>query len=229
MPVIAISPYRKLHDYDEAIRRAGGDPRVLDIRQDRPADLIHRVSGVVLPGGNDVNPALYGEPPHPTYEAVEEGRDEFELELVRRALDADLPVFAICRGIQVLNVARGGSLVQDIPDQVPSAGRHMLREPTFAIAHDAWVASGSCLERLLRGRLDDEACQVNSRHHQAVKRLGDGLVVTATAPDGVIEAVEDPTRRFCLGVQWHPENFYRTGEFSALFEGFIDACRAHHP
>jgi putative glutamine amidotransferase len=112
---------------------------VLDIQQERPEDIVRHVSGVVLPGGNDVNPALYGEPPHPTYEPVEDGRDEFELDLVRRALEADLPVFAICRGIQVLNVARGGSLVQDIPDQVPSAGKHMLREPTFAIAHEVWL------------------------------------------------------------------------------------------
>ena len=88
-----------------------------------------------------------------------------------------------------------------------------------------WIASGTLLERLMRERLEGDTCAVNSRHHQAVKEVGKGLVVSATAPDGVIEAVEDPTRRFCLGVQWHPENFYRTGEFRALFEGFIEAAR----
>jgi putative glutamine amidotransferase len=225
MTTIALPPYRKLHDYEEAIRRAGGEPWLLDLHRDRPADVVASSAGVILPGGGDVDPSRYGEPRHPTFDAPEEGRDEFEIELVTRALEADLPVLAICRGIQVLNVARGGSLVQDIPSQVPSAGSHMLREPTFAIAHDVWVASGSRLEEVLRDRIEGEACPVNSRHHQAVKRLGEGLVVTATAPDGVIEAVEDPNRRFCIGVQWHPENFYRTGEFSALFEAFLQACR----
>jgi putative glutamine amidotransferase len=199
--------------------------RVLDLQTDRPADVVRDAAGVLLPGGGDVDPARYGEARHRTYDAAETGRDEFEIELVQRALDADLPIFAICRGIQVLNVARGGSLVQDIVDEIPSAGTHVLREPAFAIAHDIWVSMGSLLERLLRERLEDEGCAVNSRHHQAVKRLGEGLIVTATAPDGVIEAVEDPAKRFCLGVQWHPENFYRTGEFSALFEGFVEACR----
>ena len=154
---------------------------------------------------------------------AEAGRDAFELELARRALDADLPMLAICRGIQVLNVARGGTLIQDIPQEIPTAGTHVLRDPPFAIAHDVWVAPGSLLARLLQDRLEDESCSVNSRHHQAVKRLGDGLALAATAPDGIIEAVEAPASRFCLGVQWHPENFYRTGEFSALFEGFVHA------
>ncbi|HEX5108902.1 MAG TPA: gamma-glutamyl-gamma-aminobutyrate hydrolase family protein [Vicinamibacterales bacterium] len=225
MPTIAVPPYRKLHDYEEAIRRAGGDPWVLDIGHDRPLDVIARSAGLVLPGGGDVDPARYGEPRHPKFEAAEEGRDPYELELVQRALEADLPVLGICRGIQVLNVARGGTLIQDIPDQVTSAGNHQLREPPFAIAHDVWVTAGTCLERLLRERLEDgDTCAVNSRHHQAVKKVGEGLVVTATAPDGVIEAIEDPDRRFCVGVQWHPENFYRTGEFSALFEAFVKAC-----
>jgi len=223
--IIALPPYRKLHDYEEAIRRAGGEPWVLDLGRDHPVDVIARSAGLVLPGGGDVDPARYGEPRHPKFEAPEEGRDPYELELVQRALDADLPVLAICRGIQVLNVARGGTLIQDIPDQVPSAGNHLLREPPYAIAHDVWVTAGTCLERLLRERLEGgDTCAVNSRHHQAVKKVGDGLVVAATAPDGVIEAIEDPDRRFCVGVQWHPENFYRTGEFSALFEAFLKAC-----
>jgi putative glutamine amidotransferase len=224
MPIVALPPYRKLHDYEEAVRRAGGEPRVLDLHADTPAEVVATAGGVLLPGGGDIDPSRYGEPRHPTFEGAEEGRDAYELELVRRALEADLPVLAICRGIQVLNVARGGTLVQDIPDQIPSAGHHHVPEPPFAIAHDIWVTSGTRLERLLRDRLDKDTCAVNSRHHQAVKRAGDGLVVTATAPDGVIEAVEDPNRRFCVGVQWHPENFYRTGEFSTLFETFIRAC-----
>jgi putative glutamine amidotransferase len=225
MPIVALPPYRKLHDYEEAVRRAGGEPWLLDLERDRPADVVAAAAGLLLPGGGDIDPARYGEPRHETFEAAESGRDPFELELVARALDKDLPVLAICRGIQVLNVARGGTLIQDIPSQVPSADQHMLREPPFAIAHDVWVTSGTQLERLLADRLEGgDTCPVNSRHHQAVKQPGDGLVVSATAPDGVAEAVEDPSRRFCVGVQWHPENFYRTGEFRALFEAFLRAC-----
>lgn len=225
MPIIAITPCSKMHDYDESVRRAGGEPRVLDLAAGSGDDPMTGVEGLLLTGGGDLDPALYGEPRHATFDAAEPGRDAFEIDLVRRALDANVPVFAICRGIQVLNVARGGTLVQDIPDQMPGSGVHSVREPSFAIAHDVWIASGTLLEQLMRERLESDTCPVNSRHHQAIKAVGTGLVVSATAPDGVIEAVEDPTRRFCLGVQWHPENFYRTGEFRALFEGFIDAAR----
>ena len=224
MPIIAITPCSKLHDYEESVRRAGGDARVLDVSA-TGEELMTGVDGLLLTGGGDVDPALYGEPRHATFDAAEPGRDALEMDLVRRALDANLPVFAICRGIQVLNVARGGTLLQDIPDQMPGSVVHSVREPSFAIAHDVWIASGTVLEQLMRERLEGDTCAVNSRHHQAIKAVGDGLVVSATAPDGVIEAVEDPTRRFCVGVQWHPENFYRTGEFRALFEGFIEAAR----
>ena len=225
MPRIAIAPSSKLHDYEESIRRAGGDPWVLDLTTDRPEEVVRSADGVLLPGGGDVRPSIYGAAAHASFSAAEQGRDEFEVELARRAIDADVPLFAICRGIQVLNVARGGTLVQDIPDEVGGNIDHSIKEPRFAIAHDIWMAPGSTLERLMRTRIEEgDDCPVNSRHHQAVKQLGEGLVSTATAPDGVIEAIEDPSRRFCLGVQWHPENFYRTGEFRPLFEGFIKAA-----
>jgi putative glutamine amidotransferase len=226
MAIIAIAPSSKMHDYEEAVRRAGGEARVLDLSRDSPGDVVRTAGGVLLCGGGDVLPAVYGATPHPSFSAAEAGRDEYEIELVRRALDADLPIFAICRGIQVLNVARGGTLVQDIPDEISTSIDHMVRDPRMAIAHDVWMAPDSLLERLMRARIEQgDDCPVNSRHHQAVKDLGDGLVSTATAPDGVIEAIEDPGRRFCLGVQWHPENFYRTGEFRPLFEGFVEASR----
>lgn len=224
MPRIAIASCTKLHDYEEAIRRAGGDPHVVGAGTPSPADVLQDVQGVLLTGGGDVDPALYGEAPHGTLDRAEAGRDAFEIDLVRRALEANLPVLAICRGIQLLNVARGGTLIQDIADQVPNAVGHRVPEPSFAIAHDVWVTSDSLLERIMRERLDGDTCAVNSRHHQAVKALGAGLVATATAPDGIIEAIEDPSRRFCLGVQWHPENFYRTGEFRELFEAFVNAA-----
>jgi putative glutamine amidotransferase len=225
VPVIAIAPCTKPHDYESAIERAGGEVLRLDPATHRPADVIAMADGVLLPGGGDVLPSLYGEAAHATFAAAEAGRDDYELELTRRALDANLPLLAICRGAQVLNVACGGSLLQHIPEQVGTLVNHTLREPPHALAHDVWVASGTLLETLMRERLEGDTCAVNSRHHQSPGRLGTGLVASATAPDGVIEAIEDPTKRFCLGVQWHPENFYRTGEFRALFEGLVDAAR----
>jgi putative glutamine amidotransferase len=229
MTRIAIPPNSKLHDYEESIRRAGAEPWVLDRATDRPADVLATADGILLVGGGDVDPTLYGEAPDPTFSAPEAGRDAYEVELVRRAIDADMPVLAICRGVQLLNVARGGTLVQDIPSQIPEALKHKLEVPphdAFELAHEIWIEPGSRLETTMRERLErSDACEVNSRHHQALKTLGEGFVTTATAPDGIIEAVENPTRRFCVGVQWHPENFYRTGEFRPLFEAFIAATK----
>jgi putative glutamine amidotransferase len=226
VPRIAIAPSSKPHDYEESVRRAGGEPTVLDYRAHPVADVVAHFDGVLLAGGGDVLPSIYGAAAHTSFTAAEPGRDEYELELVRRALEADVPLFAICRGIQVLNVALGGTLVQDIPSELPNSLSHNVREPRVAIAHDVWMTAGSLLERLMRERIEEgDEVPVNSRHHQAIKQLGQGLVVGGTAPDGVIEATEDPARRFCLGVQWHPENFYRTGEFSPLFEGFVAAAK----
>lgn len=228
MPIVALPPYAKLRDYESAVRLAGGEPRRLEIGRDDPAAVIASVDALLLPGGGDVEPSRYGEARHRTFDPAETGRDEFELELVQRARSVNMPVLAICRGLQLLNVARGGSLVQDIPDQVPGALNHRLVDPLSLIAHDVHVDAASTLGRLLltNGARGTHAVAVNSRHHQAIKVLGEGLVVTATAPDGVIEAVEDPQARFCVAVQWHPENFYKTGEFSSLFESFVAAARS---
>jgi putative glutamine amidotransferase len=226
MPVIAIAQCSKLPDYEESVRRAGGDPRVLDRAADSPADVVAAIDGLLLTGGGDVLPSIYGSVAHSTFDPAEPGRDAYEIELVRLALAADVPVFAVCRGLQLLNVARGGTLIQDIPDEVGTSVNHRLPLPSHSIAHDVWIETGSLLERLMGERFEaGEPCPVNSRHHQAPRLIGEGLVASATAPDGVTEAIEDPARRFCLGVQWHPENFYRTGEFRTLFEGFVQACR----
>lgn len=223
-PIIALPPYAKLRDYEIAIRLAGGEPRRLEIGRDDPDEVIRNVDAILLPGGGDVDPSYYGEARHPTFEAAEAGRDELEIALANKARAVDMPLLAICRGLQLLNVARGGSLIQDIPDQVPEALSHQQRESPDAIAHDVRVEGRSKLAELLR--LDGGmTAAVNSRHHQAIRRVGDGLAVTATARDGVIEAVEDASQRFCLAVQWHPENFHRTGEFAALFDMLIEAAR----
>ena len=225
MPRIAVTPCHKPKDYDAAVRQAGGEPWVPAIGMDDPADAIRQVDGLLLTGGDDVDPAFFGEPPHPSHEPAEPGRDAFELALVREALAADLPLFAICRGLQLLNVAAGGTLIQDIPSEPGRFEVHSLG-PATQMAHEVAVTAGSRLAGLLGPRAPGGRCHVNSRHHQAIRALGASLVVTATAPDGIIEAVESPAHRFCVGVQWHPESFHRTGEFHQLFRGFVEACRA---
>ena len=230
MAVIGIAACRKLEDYKQAVLHVGGEVRILDSTMKVDAAL-EGVDGLLLTGGDDVAPTRYGEPPHPTAVDAEAGRDDFEIGLVKEARARALPIFAICRGVQVLNVACGGTLVQDIPSQVHGALDHSLAVPShesYALAHEVWLEKESLLSRLLSDRLNGtDSCDVNSRHHQAVKEVAVGFKVTATAPDGVIEAIEDPSAPFCLGVQWHPENFWRTGEFRMLFEGFVEAADAH--
>jgi putative glutamine amidotransferase len=228
MALIGITHCGKIEDYRQAVLHAGGEVRILQTSPDIPEALAD-IDGLLLSGGEDVGPGRYGETPHPTVVDVEPARDEFEIALVHAARARQLPVLAICRGVQVLNVAHGGTLVQDIPSQMVGAIDHHLGVPAhepYALAHEIWLEENSILARLMIERWSgSDACEVNSRHHQAVKKLASGFNVVATAPDGVIEAIEDPAERFCLGVQWHPENFWRTGEFRALFEGFLEASR----
>jgi putative glutamine amidotransferase len=212
-------------DYLEAVKRSGGEPVELDYQRDDPARVVESAAGIMLTGGGDVNPATYGEAPHPTFQASEDGRDDYEIALVRKAVESSVPLFAICRGMQVLNVALGGTLIQDIPSMVNGAAAHSIPEPRYHLAHEVWVAKGSKLATLMAEKLDGDTCQVNSRHHQAVKDVAPGWDVTGTAPDGVIEAIEQPGDVFRMAVQWHPENFWRTGEFRPLFEAFVDAAR----
>ena len=225
---IAVTMTGKYEDYLESVKRAGAEPVLVDAGRDRVLDVLASCAGLVLTGGRDVDPALYKEAPHPTYQAAERGRDAFEIDLVIRAIERDVPVLAICRGAQILNVACGGTLVQHIPDAIPRALAHQVSPPKDAIAHVAVVAPSSKLAAILGLSTDAPdsplTVPVNSRHHQAVKRAGAGLVTTATAPDGVIEAIERPASSFCVGVQWHPENFCATGEFAALFDALVAAC-----
>jgi putative glutamine amidotransferase len=188
---------------------------------DTAHQVVGRFDGLLLTGGHDVDPVLFGQLPHPTFTPSEPGRDAYEMRLLREAARADLPVLAICRGMQVLNVAHGGSLVQDIPDLLPAAHSHWLR------AHEVAVTDGSLLQRLLvAGGCAADRMQVNSRHHQAIGQLGHGLATGATTDDGVIEAIEMPSAGFCLGVQWHPEESSATPVSAALFEAFIGAALA---
>ena len=228
-PVIAITQCRVLADYVESIRRVGVEPRALDLAVDEPREIARTVDGVLLTGGADIGPERYGESPHETVTHVSQERDAFEIALVRCAREIDLPVLGLCRGIQLLNVAFGGTLIQDIPSQVPTALEHSV-DDLLASAHEVWITPQSRLGALMSDGQDggtgdlELARLVNSRHHQAVKRVAEGFVTSATAPDGIVEAIEQPESRFCVGVQWHPENFWRTGDFRSLFEGFVRAC-----
>ena len=188
-----------------------------------PASL-EGLDGLLFAGGGDVDPAHYGESPHPKTEAPDAARDTFELELARLALAHDTPMLAVCRGLQVLNVAAGGTLIQDIASETSETLGHQVDAPLSAIAHEVWVSRGSVLATVMQEQLaDGEVLNVNSRHHQAIRHTASGFDVCATAPDGIIEAIERPSSRFCVAVQWHPENFWRTGEFRALFEEFVKA------
>jgi putative glutamine amidotransferase len=224
-PVIGVTRCSRLDDYVRSVETSGGAARVLEVGES-PRALLAELDGVLLTGGGDVDPAFYGEPRRPEVYDAEPGRDEFEIDLARRAMDADLPVLAICRGAQVLNVAAGGTLVQDIPTLLATDLAHSVDVPKDGVAHEIRVAAGSRLHEALGAAVDPACtCRVNSRHHQSIARPGRRLLATATAPDGVIEAIEAPEARFCLGVQWHPENFWRTGEFRPLFDAFVSAAR----
>jgi putative glutamine amidotransferase len=214
-----------MDDYLACLKQAGADELVLEYGHHDPADVLARVDGVVLLGGADVDPQLYGEPPHASFDPADAGRDGYEIALARAAVARDIPLLAICRGLQVLNVALGGTLVQDIPTQVRGAVEHALRTPKDAIAHTIVIAPDTRLRALLAPLLSSAGtCEVNSRHHQAVKDLGDGLILSAAAPDAIVEAAEHPDLRFCIGVQWHPENFSDTRRFQGLFNAFVGAA-----
>lgn len=226
IPTIGITRCSRLDDYVASVEKTGARARVLEVSES-PRAVLKEVHGVLLTGGGDVDPVLYGQARHESVEDAEPGRDEFEIDLARRAMAEDVPLLAICRGSQVLNVAAGGSLVQDIPSSIATDLPHSVQEPKNADCHDISIVRGSRLASALGATVSAScSCRVNSRHHQSVGDLGAGLVASATAPDGVIEAIEAPACTFCLGVQWHPENFWQTGEFSALFDAFVAAARA---
>lgn len=224
-PIIGITRCSRLDDYVASVEQAGGRARVLDV-SDSPRQVLQEIHGLLLTGGGDVDPVFYGEERHPSVEDAEPGRDEFEIDIARRAVDANLPLLAICRGAQVLNVAMGGTLVQDIPTAIETELPHSVNEPKNLVAHQVVVTPDSKLHHALGAAVTEaETCRVNSRHHQSVGKVGRGLTATATAPDGIVEAIEAPDAEFCIGVQWHPENFWRTGEFNGLFESFVSTAR----
>jgi putative glutamine amidotransferase len=225
-PVIGVAFARA--DYLAALEKAGAEVRELKPATDRLPDALDGLDGVLLTGGPDVRPSLYGdEETHPTVE-IDDARDEYELPLARAAIERRMPLLAICRGVQVLNVAAGGTLIQDLPSERPGGLNHSVTTPTTALSHDVEVVPGTLLERLVAPQLKEgHRLDVNSRHHQAIDAVAPGFVVSASAADGTVEAIEAAgasPQGFCVGVQWHPENFWRTGETASLFESFVSAA-----
>ncbi len=209
-------------DYCRSIALAGGAPILIPLALGEAAwrAIYDRLDGILFPGGVDVAPAFYGETPHPQLGQVDETLDEAELILARWALTDRMPALGICRGIQLLNVAAGGTLYQDIPAQIGDALPHAC--PDRSDAHWVRIEAGTRLHQAIGTR----ECMTNSRHHQAVKETAPGFVVTARAPDGIIEGIELPDAPFFVGVQWHPENLALTDErMLNLFRAFVQACR----
>jgi putative glutamine amidotransferase len=196
--------------YVEAVERAGGRALLVPPSPGGQDELLDALDGLIFSGGSDLEPETYGQDPHPETKGVHPERDEAELALLTAALERDLPVLAICRGSQVLNVALGGDLVQHLPEVVGDE-KHKHTPGEFA-DHDVELEPGTRVAQLLGDR-----APVKSHHHQGFGRLGEGLVEAARAEDGTIEAVEDPSRRFALGVLWHPE----AGEDLKLFEELV--------
>ncbi len=202
--------------YVHAIERAGGRPLLVPPSEDGIEETLDALEGLLFSGGSDLDPELYGQVAHPETNGVVAKRDRAELALLRAALERDLPVLAVCRGSQVLNVALGGDLVQHLPEVVGHDG-HKQTPGVFG-DHEVTLEPETRLARLL-----GERAPVKSHHHQGFGRLGDGLREAARAEDGTLEALEDPSRRFVLGVLWHPE----AGEDAALFEALVDEAREY--
>jgi putative glutamine amidotransferase len=204
-------------DYVNAVQQAGGRPLLVPPVEDGIEETLEALDGIVFTGGSDIDPVEYGAEAHPETFGVRPERDRAELALLTAALERDMPVLGICRGIQVLNVARGGDLDQHLPDVVGHE-RHKHNPPGIFADHEVAIEPGTKLASLLGG-----AHGVKSHHHQGLRQLGEGLVEAARADDGTVEAIEDPNRRFALGVLWHPE----AGDNMRLFEALVQEAAAY--
>lgn len=219
--------YQVNANYTHALSAAGAAPVVvpLDLAEEALRAIFERLDGLCLAGGVDVDPACFAEERHPGLGQVDAARDEAELRLTHWALAAGMPLIGICRGIQVLNVAAGGSLYQHLPAQRPASIQHsytLRQSPRQRPVHGVRVAAGSRLAGVL-GVLE---LRTNSYHHQAVKRTAPGFVEVAWSEDGLVEGIELPQHPFALGVQWHPEGMYDSDAAARrFFAGFVAACK----
>jgi putative glutamine amidotransferase len=207
--------------YVEGIRRAGGVPWLLPPGEERLDTFLDRIDGLLLPGGGDVEPSIYGGQAHATIYGVDAERDETEIRLARHAAGSGMPLLGVCRGAQVINVALGGTLVEHVPDVVGEKILHRAN-PSGHVVHEVRIVAGSRLASLL-GSVPGTP---SSSHHQSIRRIGAGLAAAAYAPDGIIEAVELPSHPWLFAVQWHPEvNAHRDPIEQRLFDGLVAAAR----
>jgi putative glutamine amidotransferase len=210
-------------NYAEAVRRAGGVPVIVAPQPENVTDVLDALDGLLLAGGDDCDPAAYGQERHPTVtDPMDPRRQSNDLALAAAARTHNVPTLGICLGMQVMNVAAGGTLIQDIESQHDTDIEH-ASIPEDRARHDVIVEQGTNLA----GYVPAAELNVNSSHHQAVGDVGQGLRVTAHAPDGIVEGLEDPQHPFYLGVQWHPEDMTGEGSATSLFAAFIDAARRH--
>ena len=213
--------YALRENYCTAVVAAGGLPILLPHEPERAADYLGLIQGLVVTGGAfDVDPALFGATAKHATVTTKDRRTAFEFAITQGAIADDKAVLGICGGQQLLNVVLGGTLIQHIPDEVPNALAHEQPNPRTEPGHTVAIAPGSLLHKITQS----DQLAVNSAHHQAVKTVAPGMVIDATAPDGVIEGIEDPRYRFCIGVQWHPEYGLSDGD-KRIFTAFIAACR----
>ncbi len=209
--------------YSRGVEKAGGLPVVLPLTTDKEtlSETLLRLDGLLLTGGPDLDPSFFGEEPWPKLGGISPDRDAMEIYLAKQALSRDLPLFGICRGIQTLNVAAGGSLIQDISTAVKEPLKHRQDAPRWHGSHSVTVVTGSRLAAIL----GTDSLRVNTFHHQSVKELAEGLVAVAHAPDGVIEAIESTRHRFAIGVQWHPEGMWERHSVQLrLFSALVRAA-----
>jgi putative glutamine amidotransferase len=212
--------YAVRENYCSAVAAAGGLPLPLPHEPDLAEEYLARIDGLVITGGAfDVDPALFGDDSRHETVVTKDRRTSFEFAVTQGAIERDIPLLGICGGQQLLNVVLGGTLIQHIPDAIPDALAHEQPNPRDEAGHDVAVTPGTLLSAITGAA----TLSVNSAHHQAVRDVGDGVIIDAIAPDGVIEGIELPGRRFCLGVQWHPEFSIDPGD-SRIFAAFIKAA-----
>ncbi|MCM3742434.1 gamma-glutamyl-gamma-aminobutyrate hydrolase family protein [Oceanobacillus luteolus] len=237
-PLIGVSPALEMDNKSYyvtknnllAIEKAGGIPVVLPYLSDSKtiAEVVEKIDGLYLTGGDDIDPIYFNEEPHPKLGTFQPERDAFEIEIIQKMLEKDKPILGVCKGAQMLNLATGGDMYQDIHSQIEGElVQHSQKAANYVPVHDVELTEGSLIHRLA-GR---KVIRVNSFHHQANRKPGKDLIISGLAKDGVVEVVESEVHQFALGLQWHPEHMSARSDdevSNKIYSGFVAACRSDH-